>query len=430
MPNPMKPFYFLVIIGLLVSTARASEGPLYVKNDGKLTIKNEFYSEIEVDVYRGDSKDTPPSLRHRTNKIPIRLGVNKDTTLVFADLKKPAFFWVDITFSNTSTWSIDAIRLEKDKSEIFTVRKDLFGLPLKESSERFYDEMLYDFYSDIVILEQNVQNQDEQLKTLFGGLAIVTIDYEKDISNRINYMESGILKREISLDTVFSQGNVKRYEYIFKDSFLLDESKSRLRMVPGVKDFRDVARLKGHLYKISYAIKGLESDIAYVDERDLEKRWAAIKPDNLKEFFLEDFIAAFQKSTLSESVEVREYNRASGYKLMSVEIDEYGPNPERADDRVALITTEGPYFLQRERIYEDLQGQRILALGYDGLGVDHTEWITQQAIKHLDKLMEMRSNNPSFYLNKLNKLGIQGYYQVNRAEYVNALKALKLEMSK
>ncbi len=422
----MKTVYILAALFLISGPLQAMDAPVADSKDGSLKIVNDFQSDITVTVYKGNDEKIAPALRKVEGAFPLK--VTRDTTLIYRNLKDPVFLWVDVTFRNGSTWTIDAFRLDRGSREVLTIRDDLFGRPITKDSEKYFKELKEDFYSDITILEQNVRNQDEQLKFLFGGLAIVKVDGDNGDNVRINYMESGILGRQMDLDTVFTERFVERYQYILKDSFLLEPYMGRKNLVPGIQEFAKVPRPKGHLYKISYAIKGLDNSVQFQDSKTLEQRWKSIKKD-LRNIFLEDYIQAVQKKSNNESIQVREYNRVSGYKLMSVEIDEYGPYAENENDPVGLVTREGPYFLQQQRVFEDLQGESLLALGYQGATVDHTEWIREQAVTYLDELMQIKGARQSFYLDKLNKLGIQGYYQVNRSEYVSALQSLRDQLS-
>ena len=414
-------FIFLSIFFLATSQISARES--------KLTVYNEFYGPIKVTAFKSNLPTTPRELRTPLKSSPFELKVGKERDLKFGSLKKSelVFVWLEITFQNGATFPMKVIQLGKDEEKKLNITKELFQMPLTSSSKKSFDELRTIFYSDIHILEQDVQNQRSQFLSLFGGLAIVKIDTINGDKNRLNYLESRILGRTVSEDDVFKQNDIRNHDYIFKDSFLYEELNSRKNLIPGIKRFAQGLQQKGELFEIHYMIKGLDNYISYSDSVALEQRWYDIDKE-LRNIFLEDYISAVERKEDAAKIEVREYNRAAGFQYMTVEIDKYGPVPMTDNKAIQLVTEDGPYYLAGREVYQDLLGDQILALGYDEEGVNHTEWIREKALSYLDELIKQRKPKSGSYLDKLNKLGIQGYYQVKQSEYLLTLKNIKADL--
>ena len=393
--------------------------------DSKLTVTNEFYGPVFVKGRTslnangtGESIKGSPFLLPVSMKKVIKLSVPKKST---------RYVWFTVVFSNGSSYELKPIKMTRGEDVDYTIDLSLLKKPLTRSSETFYEELTDIFYSDINILEQDVENQRRQFLSLFGGLAIVKIDTLNGEKNRLNYLESGILGRTVAEGDVFVQNNIRNQKYIFKDSFLFKELNGRKNLIPGIKEFAKGLKERGDLYEIQYLIKGLDNYISFQDSVSLEDRWYDINKE-LRNIFLEDYISAVERKEEASKIEVREYNRASGFQFMTVQIDRYSPSANDEDDQIALVTEDGPYYLADKQIFQELLGDQILALGYDDSGINHTEWIREKALSYLDELIKQKKPKTGSYLDKLNKLGIQGYYNVKQSEYLQTLRNIKEDL--
>ena len=410
-------FIFLSLVFLTAGQLTAQES--------KLTINNEFYGPVILKVQKSTGES---SARSNFKGSPFLLPVGLKKELKFSVPKKSTVFvWFEAVFPNGSTYELKPLKFKRGDNADYTIDLSLFKKPLTSSSEKFFEELTEIFYSDINILEQDVENQRRQFLSLFGGLAIVKIDTLSGEKNRLNYLESGILGRTVAEGDVFVQNNIRNQKYIFKDSFLYKELNSRKNLIPGIKQFADGLREKGDLYEIQYLIKGLDNYISFQDSVSLEDRWYDINKE-LRNIFLEDYISAVERKEEASKIEVREYNRASGFQFMTVQIDRYSPTANDDADAVEIVTEDGPYYLHSKQVFQELLGDQILALGYDDNGIDHTEWIREKALSYLDELIKQRKPKAGSYLDKLNKLGIQGYYNVNQSEYLQTLRNIKADL--
>lgn len=399
--------------------------------DSKLTVLNDYYGPVSVTLYESTSKNTSRETRSLAPSGEFVLAPGKSKVVKLRDLGKKVtrYVWVELEFQNGARFYVEkVIEMPRDKEVQFNITKDIFLMPKTSSNEKNFEELRAIFYSDITILEQAVENKKEQFLSLFGGLAIVKIDTVSGEKNRLNLMESKTLGRSVITDgDVFTENNIRNHDYIFKDSFLYKELKGRKNLIPGIQPFAKGLQQKGHLFQIHYTIKGLDNYINYQDETPLQERWFDIRKD-FRNIFLEDYISAIERKGGATKIEVREYNRASGFQFMQVEIDEYGPFPGTDDKRIKFVTEQGPFYLVGQEVYQDLMGNQILALGYDDSGVNHTEWVHEKALAYLDELIKQRKPKTGSYLDMLNKLGIQGFSSLDQNEYITTLKNIKADL--
>lgn len=449
----MKISFFVASFLLFFSMAEARDTDA---NKGEsepiLVVENHFFSQVTIGVYQGNQTN-PTSSEPFVNKT-LTLPKQTRDTLKLGEQKRGFNLWVRVTFANNSFRDVGPIRMNpKDlkklvitnensdprvivcEDRIQFIVEDGEGKVLNSESKALSDDIQKDacqfanlrgkLYNGVVVHDVNQSNKPYKVEErgrqvdrypvedFLGALAIVKTDKISGERNRINFITSDrigdILGRSYSIQK--SPINSAKINSVFKDTYLSDQKKGWINMIPGLDDFNPAPQ--GEYYKFLFKLDGLVNyTLEPTDSISFNVNWGQnTRTKALARAFLEEFIHAIRTCSRNERIEVREYNRAATYESMTVVVNEY--EPSRPRDRVAFINEDGFYTIKNGGEITDILStdNRILYLGIDEQNSrDYTKDMLKEAIDYLDYLDETADKtDEADRLQRLKNLNYPGY---------------------
>lgn len=454
----------LIIIICLFSNSWGRE--LQGKKEGILIVNNNFFSTVEVNVYRNDSDDNwnratmvyPKAETKQVEESKLSFG-DSSREIRIKKIKNASYLWVRLYFpDNGAQWesemfimapgskktleiSLDPVNSNFDNCNDSFVNFALLdrsgkiqktyedGIPVVNPGDCQFKNLKKELYQSITVFERDVDNEKnliesridndahkERIWDLLGGLALIRKDQVSNEITRINYISANTLKKELDIQSIRTfkgskNGRIKP-NYEFEGYYLKKLIADWNNYLPGFNRYDIETINESSLYTLDYVFEN-HQNISNLkvseDVESLESMWSNL-PDRINNAFLEEFIHTKNSSSRSdyELVEVWQYNTAVTYESMNLKIDEY--NPSEIKEKIDYVTKEGPFSLKETDVHHFNGSNRILAIGIDSLSKERTREIGLMAKQHLKNMKDKSgTTSKSERFSSLKSLNFQAY---------------------